>query len=139
MELLTSSGILSYSREENQYRLVLEVDEEIARYYRSLIPKWLDAYKPRWAPHITIVRPEKEMPVNLEHWGKYEGEEVSFEYWNYLFTGKIYFWLNVWSKRLEDVRIELGMPVSSEFTRPPDGAKIGGIKCFHCTIANQKC
>jgi len=131
---LSSVGRLHYSQEDGQYRLVVEVDQGLSDYYRALIPKWIAVNKPRWPAHITVVRPYKETPVNLEHWGKYEGELVTFEYENYLHTGKVYFWLNVFCKRLEEIRAELGLPVSSEFTRPPTGF----LKCFHMTVANCK-
>lgn len=131
---LSSVGRLHYSQEDGQYRLVVEVDQGLSDYYRALIPKWMDVNRPRWPAHITVVRPHKEIPVALEFWGKYEGELVEFEYQNYLHSGKVYLWLNVFCKRLEEIRIELGLPVSSEFTRPPAGY----LKCFHCTIANLK-
>lgn len=144
-ELLSSSGTLHYSLDggltkdqaehyEGQPRLVVEVDPELARYYRSLIPKWIETNKPRWPAHITVVRPFKEKPPNMEPWGKYQGEVVEFKYQNLLHTGKVYFWINVFCKRLEEIRAELGLPVTSEFTRPPEGF----LKCFHCTIANCK-
>ena len=129
--MFESVGKLRYSGE---YRLVVEVDPELARYYRALIPSWLPANRPRWPAHITIVRPEKEVPIHLEYWGKYEGDSVPFLYDPEIKSGKIYYWLNIWCKRLEDIRTELGLPVRSEFTLPPEGF----VKCFHCTIANMK-
>lgn len=134
MNLLSSSGILSYSFENGQYRLVVEVDKDLARYYRSLIPKYIDSNGTRWAPHITVVRPYKETVPNKQFWGKYQDEVVEFQYENCVRFDKIYFWLNVFCKRLETIRIELGMSVTSPFTRPPDGY----AKAFHCTIANSK-
>jgi hypothetical protein len=80
------------------------------------------------------VRPEKEAPVNLEHWGKYEGEPLTFLYEPYVYEGTVYYWLNIWCVRLEEMRRELGLPVVSQFTLPPEGF----TKCFHCTIANKK-
>lgn len=133
-ELLESYGPLRYSQEDGQHRLVVEVDPELARYYRSFIPKWIDNNKPRWPAHITVVRPFKESVLNVQAWGKYEGEIVHFHYQNYLHTGKVYYWLNIFCKRLEEIRVELGLPVSSPFTLPPEGF----LKCFHCTVANLK-
>lgn len=134
-DLYSSLGVFRYSLTENDgYRLVLEVDKDLARYYRSLIPKWVRTNLPMYHPHVTVVRPEKEVPLNLEPWGKYEGEEVEFKYEPIVYSGKVYFWLNVFCSRLESVREELGLPVSSEYTLPPEGFK----KCFHISIANTK-
>jgi len=132
--LLSSYGTLRYSREDGQHRLVVEVDQELADYYRSLIPKWIKTNRPRWPAHVTVVRPYKEAVPNLEPWGKYESQTVDFCYENYLHTGKVYYWINVFCKKLEEIRAELGLPVTSEFTRPPEGF----LKCFHCTICNTK-
>lgn len=132
--LYESSGPLRYSQGNFGYRLVVDVDKELAEYYRSLIPKWISTNKQMYPPHITVVRCYKELPVNLKPWGKYEGEIINFQYENIVHSGKVYFWLNVFCKRLEVVRAELGLPVTSEYTRPPEGY----LKCFHCTIGNIK-
>ena len=131
--LYNSSGILKYSN-NGGYSLVLEADKELARYYRSFIPKSHYINTPKYSPHITIVRFGKEVPTNLESWGKYDNEEIEFCYSNIIGIGTIYYWLNCFSKRLEEIRAELGLPVDSLFTKPPEGF----IKCFHMTIANDK-
>jgi len=130
--LYSSSGILRYSQEE--YKLIVEVDKNLANYYLALTPKWLNVKRGRWAPHITVVRGYKETPVHLEHWGKYEGEEIKFYYSPTLQTGKVYYWLNVFCVRLEEIRKELGLDISSQWTRPPDGF----MRCFHTTVGNCK-
>lgn len=131
--LFESSGILRYSyTEEYGYKLVLEVDKGIADFYRSLIPKWIKVNSQMYAPHISVVR--KEVPANLDVWGKYEGEIINFLYENQVNNGIIYYWLNAFCIRLEKIRIELGLPVSSQYTLPPEGF----TKCFHITIANEK-
>jgi hypothetical protein len=130
--LYTSVGTLKYS--QDVYRLVMEVDQGINDMYRSLIPKWYPTNRPRWPAHVTVVRQEKEMPVNLEYWGRYQDEQVEFYYSPEIKQGKIYFWLNVFCVRLEEIRRELGLPVMSEYTLPPEGF----AKCFHTTIANMK-
>jgi hypothetical protein len=126
-------GVLNY-KNEGGYRLTVEIDEELANYYRSLIPKYFPYLKPRWPSHITVVRTEKETPVNREHWGKYHGQEIEFQYDPIIRSGKMYYWLNIWCVELENIREELGLPVVSMFTLPPAGY----TKCFHCTIANMK-
>ena len=135
-QLRKSVGVLKYnqSRSTGTYWLVVEIDPEITRYYRALIPKSIRSNKQMYAPHITVVREAKETPVNLEHWGKYQGEEVEFEYSHEVQFSENYVWLNVWCQRLEEIRLELGMPVDSPFTRPPDGY----AKTFHTTLGNFK-
>lgn len=128
-----STGVLRYTTTP-EYRLVVNIDQDLADYYRSLIPKWKLVNRPRWPAHITIVRPGKEEPVNLEFWGKYEGESLQFLYDSHIHKGEVYYWLNIWSIRLEEIRKELGLPVSTQYTIPPKGF----VKTFHCTIANIK-
>ncbi len=130
--LYKSSGPLRYSQGDFGYKLIVEVDRGISDYYRSLIPKWIKTNPQKYPPHISVVR--REVPVNLHHWGKYESKEIEFHYENIVHNGKVYYWLNVFATILEDIRVELGLPVSSEYTRPPDG----WIKCFHTTIGNVK-
>jgi len=126
----TSTGRLAYS---GKYKLILTVDQGIQDYYYYLLPKYLDAKKQYHPAHISVVR--KETPSVLSAWGKYEGDKLEFRYTSEIFFGNVYCWLNVFCVRLEEVRKELGLPVTSEFTRPPDGYS----KCFHMTVANFKC
>lgn len=78
---------------------------------RSLIPKWLPTNRPRWPAHITVVREEKERPTKTEAWGKYDGHAIKFWYSPFTHSGKVYYWLNAFSSQLEDIRVELGLPV----------------------------
>lgn len=133
--LFKSSGQLNCEYIEGYgYKAYVEVDKDISRYYRSLIPKWIKTNSQAYSPHITIVR--NEVPVNLDVWQNYTNskEVIEFEYENIVHSGTVYFWLNCFSKRLEEIRLEMGLPVSSQYTLPPAGF----IKCFHCTIANCK-
>lgn len=127
----SSVGVLRYGA---GWRLTVEVDQSISDYYRSLIPKYHYPSPPRWPAHITVVREEKEFPTNPEFWRKYDGEEISFLYSPIVQCGKVYFWLNALCKRLEEIRAELGLPITSMYTRPPEGFS----KYFHMTIANSK-
>lgn len=131
IKFFESTGQLQYSKD---WRLVLRVDQDLADYYRSLIPKWMPCQRPRWAAHITVVRQEKEIPVNKQYWWKYNKEPVNFFYIPHIHHGKVYYWINVYCKRLEEIRLELGLPVHSQFTLPPEGFR----KSFHCTVANMK-
>lgn len=129
--MFRSTGILRYHNEP-VLKLVVDVDQAISDYYRSLLPPYKKANPQRYGAHISVVR--KEIPPNMQFWGKYEGEEVEFFYAPGVQFGKVYCWLNVWCNRLEEIRIELGLPVTSEYTLPPEGF----VKCFHSTIGNYK-
>lgn len=128
MKLFQSSGILHYG--EN--KLIVEVDRELAKYYFALVPKSINLQPQRYAPHISVVR--KETPPNKQYWDKYEGEIIEFLYEPYVYNDEVYYWLNTFCNRLERIRLELGLPISSQYTRPPSGFD----KCFHITIGNTK-
>lgn len=131
--MFETQGRLRYSiHPEVGYKLIVEVDPAISHYYRSLVPKYVYLKPQMYPAHISVVR--KETPPKIEFWGKYEGEFVTFSYDNYIQNGKVYYWLNAFSKRLEEIREELGLPVDSPYTRPPDGL----AKTFHITIGNLK-
>jgi len=133
--LFTATGTLRYSKNPDNYWLVVDCDQEISNYYRSLIPKYYYAQPQKHKAHITVVRSGKEMPVNLQHWRKYEGEQVEYLYDSEVKMGQVYFWLNTFCERLEEIRIELGMTISSEYILPPN---CPFAKCFHMTIGNRK-
>jgi len=133
MALYKSTGILLYGASQ---KLVLDVDQELVRYYLKLIPRALDVVRGRWGAHVTIVRTGSpfDKPTNTEVWGKYEGEEIDFFYENIVHKGNSYYWLNVFCVRLEEIRSELGLSIESRYTVPPDGF----TKCFHITLGNTK-
>lgn len=126
--MISSSGKLHYGPSN---RLVVWVDQSISDYYRSLLPKaWY--VRPQYhRAHITVVRNGKENPVNMEHWGKYEGEIIPFEYEPRVYWGQVYYFLRVQSKRIGDIREELGMP------RYRGGAP-QDVNCYHITVGNVK-
>jgi hypothetical protein len=127
--MFSSVGTLVYS--ENPYKLIVNVDNEIGNYYRWFIPKALQVQKPMYSSHISTVR--NEVPPNLNVWGKYQGTEIAFEYEPFIYNDELYYWLNAYSPTLEEIRVELGLPTLSEFTRSPDGKHR-----FHITIGNTK-
>lgn len=129
----TSKGILEYSVLEPgiSYKATLVVDAEVARYYRSFVPKSQKCQPGRYAPHVTVVR--NELPSNMKKWGLYEGQEIEFEYDSYIWYDGTYWWLNCNSLFLERVREELGLPRWAKWNMPPDGKA-----CFHMTIGNSK-
>lgn len=124
-----SKGTLVYSL--NPYRLVVNVCQDLSDYYRRQIPKYIPVKGQRYQAHISVIR--KEIPKNLEAWNKYRGQEVEFEYEMFPYNSDTYWWLNCWSSKLEDIRVELGLPAASRVTRSPDGRHR-----FHCTIGNTK-
>jgi hypothetical protein len=70
-------------------------------------------------------------------WKKYEGQEVVFEYSNLIYFSDTYCWLNAFSKRLEEIRTELGLRVVPEHPAlyPP---RRPGWWTFHSTLGNFK-
>jgi hypothetical protein len=129
MTLFTSTGVLRYGSSN----VVLDIDQAISDYYRSLMPKWIKTNKQMYPAHISVVRKEPVIP-KMEYWGKHGGEEIEFSYSNVVRNGTVYYWIDAWSKRLEEVRLELGLTVDSPYTRPPDGM----LETFHITIGNTK-
>jgi len=109
-DMFYSTGTLRYYNDP--IKLIVEVDPDISRFYYSLIPKYIHANKQMFAPHISVVR--KEIPPNMTAWNKYGGHELDFEYDNYIYNDETYYWLNCYSKRLEEIRIELGLSSVSE-------------------------
>ena len=132
--MFSSVGILSYVEDERGRQLILLIDQVISDYYRSLLPKYFYVQPQQWPAHITVVRRGLEVVSDLQFWGKHEGEKVEFFYDPVVREGTVYFWLNCFSKRLEEIRLELGLSVKSEYTIPPEPF----IKVFHCTIGNKK-
>lgn len=131
MLLYKSEGILRYGDDN---RLVVEVDQGIKEYYYSMIPKSWHKQGLRHPAHITVVRTGKEIPPFPEHWWRYDGEKLVFEYSPIIHHGTVYYWLNTFCTRLEDIRQELGLSIRSEYTIPPQGF----TKCFHISIGNKR-
>jgi hypothetical protein len=126
--VFTSKGKLHY--EDEEYRLVLKLDQDIADYYLRLIPATRRAYRQGWRAHITVVRPGIDEVGKIRYWGDYQNEEVEFIYSPNLEMGRGFYWFNAWSKRLEEIRSELGLYNVSKYPLIPDGYK----KTFHCTV-----
>lgn len=130
--MFSSIGKLKYY--DNPCKLIVEVDQGLSDYYRTLLPKWFIVNRQRYGAHITVIRSECEIPVHMEHWRKYDEQPIEFFYEPAVKWGKVYYWLNIFCVKLEDIRLELGLPVVSEWTLPPEGF----VKCFHMTIGNCK-
>lgn len=123
MNLVESFGILRYGPGLMAY---LELDSEIARYYRSLIPKYVSQDAQKHAAHLTVVRLHKESP-DVSRWLWRNGERLSLRYSPEVREDERYFWLDAYSEDVGDVREALGL---SRFR--------DGFDCYHITIANRK-
>lgn len=112
-------------------KLILEVDPEIVRLTRALLPPmWRSTFRPqRYEPHITISRGEVLPPIVVS----LHGSEVEFKYDPEPILGDVYAWLRVSSETLTILRTSLGLTPSSHLSRPPDGEDV-----FHVSIGNRK-
>ena len=128
--MFTSVGRLRYGR--STWNLVVDVDPQLTAYYRALLPKAWYPQPPKYPAHISVLR--REIPVNLELWNQYDGEAIEFFYVPEVRIGQVYYWLDVYCSRLEDIRLELGLPLANLY----EPALPGFRKRFHCTIANIK-
>ena len=118
-----ATGTLRYCT----YWAMLDIDPELVRYYRSLIPAYLNASPQKYDAHISVVRKDREVVQDWTAWGKYAGEEVEYQYEPTLMYDNLYFWLPAWSERVGDIREELGLPRVRE-----------GFTEYHITLANIK-
>lgn len=120
-----SSGKLSYGP---GIRAVIYVDPGIVAYYRSLIPPHFKVNRQRYDGHITVVRTGKELPTSMEVWGKHQDRYVSFRYDSEIKNEGVYWFLDIHSKEIGDIREELGLPRFRFADRP----------CYHLSLANTK-
>lgn len=107
-------------------KVVVEVDSDFGRFYRSLIPKAKKVNGTRYPSHITVIRNEN-FSVN------FEPKEIKFRYSNYIHNNSVYWWVNVQCPELNEFRKSIGLPEWSKLCRPPDGSDN-----FHITVGNTK-
>lgn len=117
-ELHTAHGTFRYRiaghTSPPQYWLVIDVDQEITRYARSLLKSgtWNThpIQLPKYAAHISVIkRVSDPSKLNLKHWGRYNGEQVEFTYTNYINNHGKYYALTAFCPRANEVRAELGL------------------------------
>ncbi len=112
-------------------KVYLEVDHNIVELCRALIPIEQRPQKQKYAPHITIVRNELfvwNTDILLSN-----DRKIEFTYDPNVIAGDVYWWLRCWSPGLTSLRLDLGLPASSIYSRPPNNED-----CFHITIGNTK-
>lgn len=129
--MFDSRGIIKYDTSDGN-RVAVSVEQSIGDYYYSLIPKFYRALKPRWSAHVTVVSPIDEI-INWDKWGIREGQIANFVYDPTIKYENNYWWFNLWSIEMEDIRKELGMSIKSRITIPPPVYS----KCFHCTLGKD--
>jgi hypothetical protein len=128
-----SSGIISHEWIEGYGdRMVVNTDPELSRYYFSLLPKYLNIKPQGWNPHISLIR--NETPTYPARIFEYVGRKVSFLYDPIVLNDEKYYWINCFSKELEDIRKDVGLPYISKFWQPP----LFYLRSFHITIGNLK-
>ena len=81
--------------------------------------------KPYHDTHVTVVAGKYEDSTQHPLWGKHHLTKIEFIYDSFVKDKDMYFWLEVVSPELVEVRRELGLPDIPKFP-------------FHITIANLK-
>ncbi len=83
----------------------------IIEYYSYLVEKHLHKKLnlPRHGAHVTVISGKWERVTGKEAWGKHEGKQVTFLYSSKVQDQGNYFWVEVWSLSLNQLREELGL------------------------------
>lgn len=108
------SQVLSSTGRYHYYFSWLMVDccEEMAAFYRRMVffhAPSLKLQTPMHGSHITVVAGKYEPTHDERHWKKYDGNPVVFHYSPEIGNDGTYFWLPVFCKEFESVRVELGL------------------------------
>lgn len=122
--MFTSSGKFHYYTNW----LMVDCDDELARYYRKLVNYYSRSIVlqiPKHGSHITVIAGKYETVLHREFWKKYSDQYVNFNYDPIIHSDGTYFWLPVFCSFFESVRSELGL------------TPCGPIP-FHLTIGNLK-
>jgi hypothetical protein len=110
---------------EDNFRVALDVEKELVRYYLSFVPKNLTFNKPKFSPHITIVRGKFEVPN--KDCSFLNGRQIEFSYSNQIKMNDKYLWIPAYSEELQQIRSDLGLDWCYDKE-----------KGFHITIGNFK-
>lgn len=104
--------------------IVANIDKELVRYYRCLVPKYYYIQSPKYHPHVTLVR-SGELELITK---KFSGT-VDIYYSPVIYYKEPYFWLNCWSEEIGNIREELGLKrYRFEDENPSYHITIGNIK-----------
>lgn len=108
-EFYTSSGKYHYY---NRWLLV-DCCEDLAAYYRVIIFQWFPSVRlqpPKNKSHITVIAGKYEPTHDERYWKKFDGYTVEFQYDpENINNDGVYFWLPVYCKHFEELRVELGL------------------------------
>jgi hypothetical protein len=105
--MFESIGTLQYGP---GIKAIILIDQQIAEYYRTMIPKYMYAKPQMYPAHITVVRLNKESPANMQLWGKYQNNKITFCYDNTIRVDWKYYYLDAFSDQIGEIREELGLP-----------------------------
>lgn len=134
MSLFHSQGVIKAS----DNRLVVDTEDDLGEYYRKLIPKYLSKPNPQFYPsHISIIRKELRR-FTYNELRKYDGELVEFFYENIVRNSETYWWIDIYSKRLEQIRKELDLTLVPRYPIDEQRRMNGYLWRFHLTIGNNK-
>ena len=122
------TGVVKYDPErkglkEQSTCCVIEVDQELADYYRNMVNKHygINLIKPPWLAHISVIQQNlnRESELVKRNWKKYEGLKVKYYYYPFpIFTGDTsdrehytgrYWFLNAECDIFYKIRSELGL------------------------------
>lgn len=134
--LFKSSGILDCRQFDEYFGIYLNVSQSISNYYYNLIPKFKKKSQQRYASHITVVRIYKEFPKNIHLFDSYKNQSFNFYYSNIIRENENYYWLDVYSKELENLRTVFGL--KNEYYFSDEKHSLIFNKTFHITIGNKK-
>lgn len=129
MAVFKTRGVLTYGP---GMKAAVRVDQEIANYYKALIPRCKQVQPQKYKAHVTVVRTGIDQVVNHAAWKKHEGEVVEILYDNHIHFDGRYYYLDVWSTRIGDLREELGL---SRYRTTLAGQS---LECYHLTVGNVK-
>lgn len=121
--MYTIKGTIRYY---NDY-CVAYLSKDFIRYYRSIMPKYLEINPPMCNSHVTIVRRNIDKINNYKNWSKHEGKIIDINYNNTIYFDGLYYYMDCYSTEIEKIRLELGL----QKYRP-------GFNSYHITIGNTK-
>ncbi len=89
---------------------VIEVDDEIANYYRSMFYDHfnIQLVKPSWETHLSVLKGYNNTDTSIP-WGFKDGDIVQVEYNNELFWDENHVWLNAHSDSIFEIREHYGI------------------------------